>query len=93
MKYLIKRIILEQLDEALQDELPQYMIDAIKKNNPNVADVFLNADVPKHTELIPNVKVEVNEPQITKDFIKDIQTHFSNSIESQFKKTKLYFCF
>jgi hypothetical protein len=90
MLHLIKRIIKEQLDEALRDEIPDYMISAVKKNNPNVADKFLDMDVPKHTELIPNLKLEINEPNLKNRFIKEIQNHFSKSILEQFHKTKLY---
>jgi hypothetical protein len=57
MKNYIKKIIKEALDEALRDELPDYMIKAVKANNPKVADKVLDMDVPKHTELIPNVKI------------------------------------
>jgi len=90
MLHLIKRIIKEQLDEALRDEIPDYMISAVKNNNPNVADKFLDMDVPKHTELIPNVKIEINEPNLKNRFIKEIQNHFSKSILEQFQDTKLY---
>jgi hypothetical protein len=90
MIHLIKQIIKEQLDEALRDELPNYMISAVKSNNPYDANRFLDMDVPKHTELIPNIKLEINEPNIRDIFIKEIQNLFGNSIEKQFKKTKLF---
>ena len=90
MKKFIKQIIKEALDEALKDELPDYMINAVKANNPDYADKFLNMDVPKHTELIPNLKLEINEPNFRDRFIKEIQNHFSKSILEQFHKTKLY---
>jgi hypothetical protein len=89
MLHLIKRIIKEQLDEALRDELPDYMINAVKTNNPTMGYRYLDMDVPKHTELIPNVKIEINEPQIINNFIKDIQFSFSASIIKQFEHSKL----
>jgi hypothetical protein len=90
MYNIIKRIIKESLDEALRDELSDYMINAVKKNNPNVADKFLDMDVPKHTELIPNVKIEINEPNLENRFVKEIQEHFAKSILEQFYKTSVF---
>lgn len=90
MKNLIKKIILEHLDEALKDELPDYMIKAVKANNPDYADKFLDMDVPKHTELIPNVKIELNEPEIKQNFIKEIQSHFKESILNQYTQTAVF---
>jgi hypothetical protein len=90
MKNYIKKIIKEALDEALRDELPDYMIKAVKANNPKVADKFLDMDVPKHTELIPNVKIEIDESNIKDRFIKEIQKHFTDSILEQFQDTKLF---
>jgi hypothetical protein len=89
MLHVIKRIIKEELDEALRDELPDYMINAVKANNPTMAYRYLDMDVPKHTELIPNVKIELNEPDIRNKFIKQIQFSFGESIIKQFLKTKL----
>lgn len=85
MKNFIKQII----REALKDELPDYMINAVKKNNPNLADKFLSMDVPKHTKVIPNLKIEIDEPKIAQNFISDIQFSFSTTIIEQFEKTKL----
>jgi hypothetical protein len=90
MKKFIKQIIKEALDEALRDELPDYMINVVKKNNPDVANKFLDMDVPKHTELIPNVKVEIVEPSIKNKFIKEIQEYFTESILEQFYKTAVF---
>jgi len=90
MKNIIKKLIKEALDEALKDELPDYMINAVKSNNPDYADKFLDMDVPKHTELIPNVKIELNEPKIKQNFIKEIQTYFKESILNQYGETAVF---
>ena len=68
--------------EALKDELPDYMINAVKKNNPNLADKFLSMDVPKHTEVIPNLKIEIDEPSIKKKFVSEIL--FPEAVKSAF---------
>jgi hypothetical protein len=90
MLHIIKQIIRESLDEALKDELPDYMIKAVKNNNPNYADKFLDMDVPQHTQLIPNVKIELNEPKIKQTFIKEIQKHFKESILNQYGETVVF---
>lgn len=87
MKNLIKKLIKESLDEALRDELPDYMINAVKKNNPDYADKFLDMDVPKHNEIIPDVKIEIKEPDIRNRFINQIQEHFKESILTQYNQT------
>jgi membrane protease subunit (stomatin/prohibitin family) len=66
------------------------MINAVKSNNPDYADKFLDMDVPKHTELIPNVKIELNEPKIKQNFIKEIQSYFKESILNQYGETAVF---
>jgi len=87
MKNLIKKIIKEALDEALKDEIPDYMIKAVKSNNPDLADKYLDMDVPKHNEIIPDVKIEIKEPNIRNQFINQIQEHFKESILNQYNQT------
>lgn len=77
------------LDEALGDEIPSYMRDIIQKRYQN-ADKYLNMDIPKHTDVIPNVKIEVEDQNITNKTISELVSYFSDNIISQFKKSEIY---
>ena len=59
MKYIKRFEDFSKLDEALRDDIPQYMIDAIKKNNKNAEDI-LDMDVPEHIDVIPNTYVPID---------------------------------
>jgi hypothetical protein len=59
MKYIKRFEDFSKLDEALRDDIPQYMIDAIKKNNKNAEDI-LDMDVPEHIDIIPNTYVPID---------------------------------
>jgi len=49
------------LQEALGDDIPDYMKDIVQKRYG--AD-YLSKDVPQHTDKIPNVKMEVKNDEI-----------------------------
>lgn len=78
------------LNEALADEIPPYMRDIIQKRYKN-ADKYLKMDIPKHTDVIPNVRVEVEDQNITNKTITELVKYFSENIIEQFKKSKIYY--
>jgi hypothetical protein len=81
----VKKIV----DEALGDDIPSYMKDIIQKRYTN-ADRYLKMDVPKHTDIIPNVKVEVQDENITKKTISELIQYFSENIVTQFKGSEMF---
>ena len=81
----IKKIV----DEALRDEIPSYMSDIIQKRYSNVPDI-LDRDIPKHTDKIPNVRVEITNEELTNSINGDLVNHFTQNILKQFQNTGFY---
>jgi hypothetical protein len=77
------------IEEALGDEIPPYMRDIIQKRYKE-GEKFLKRDIPKHTNVIPNLKVEVQDENITNRTIRELIEYFSENILSEFTKTKLF---
>jgi hypothetical protein len=77
------------IDEALGDDLPPYMRDIIQKRYKN-AEKYLGMDVPKHTDKIPNVKVEVEDQNITNKTISELVQYFSENIVKQFSQSQMF---
>lgn len=77
------------LDEALGDEIPPYMRDIIQKRYKD-SEKYLKMDIPKHTDIIPNVRIEVDDENIRKNTISKLVNHFSENIVEQFKKSAIY---
>jgi hypothetical protein len=77
----------EFINEALKDEIPLYMSDIIKKRH---GDKYLDFDIPKHTDNIPNCKIEVKNENITKKSVREIIDYFRKNILKQFKETLLF---
>lgn len=89
MKIRLTESQLNYIKEVLGDEIPPYMKDIIQKRYSD-SDKFLNKNVPKHTDVIPNVKVEVQDENITNRTIRELIEYFSENIVSEFTKTKLF---
>lgn len=77
------------LNEALGDDIPPYMRDIIQKRYKD-SEKYLKMDIPKHTEVIPNIKVEVEDQNITNKTISELVNYFSDNIITQFKKSQVY---
>jgi hypothetical protein len=77
------------IDEALGDDLPPYMRDIIQKRYKN-AEKYLSMDVPTHTDKIPNVKVEVEDQNITNKTISELVQYFSENILKQFSQSEMF---
>jgi hypothetical protein len=89
------RIILSELqikkivNEVLKDEIPSYMSDIIQKRYGNAPNI-LNKEIPKHTDKIPNLKVEITNKNLTNSVNNDLVKHFTQNILKQFQDTELY---
>lgn len=90
-RQLVKEILQEQINvnEALKDDIPSYMQGFIQKTYKK-PEKYLSMDIPKHTDIIPNVKIEVNDSSITNKTTNQLIKYFSNKLISQFKDTELY---
>jgi hypothetical protein len=76
------------LQEALGDDIPDYMKDIIQKRYKGVD--YLSKDVPQHTDKIPNVKMEVKNDEIV-DFASNLLIKsFTNKLEEQMKKSEIW---
>ena len=76
------------IKEALGDDIPDYMKDIIKKRY-NEPEKLLQRDVPKHTDVIPSVKVEVKDENITNKTVNELVNYFTKNIIGQFYDTEL----
>ena len=88
VKYLIREEINGFFQEALRDEIPDYMQNIIKKRH---GDEYLDMDVPEHTNAIPNVKIEITDDNVTELTIDKIVKHFKENIFNEFGETKIYY--
>lgn len=89
MKIQISNRQLRLLQEALADEIPDYMKDIIQKRYRD-ADKYLSMDVPKHTELIPDLKVEIDNEKLHENVYQQIKKRFLNKLEDEWKQTLLF---
>jgi len=80
----IKKIV----DEALKDEIPNYMRNIINRRHANVPNIMYT-DIPKHTDKIPNVKIEIEDEKIESKIRFDITNIFTKNIINQFDFSKL----
>lgn len=80
----IKKIV----DEALKDEIPNYMQNIINRRHANVPNIMYT-DIPKHTDKIPNVKIEIEDEKIESKIRFDITNTFTKNIINQFDFSKL----
>jgi len=89
MKIRLKESQIKYIQEALGNDIPTYMKDIIQKRYTG-ADELLKKDIPKHTDVIPNVKVEVQDENITNRTITELIEYFSENIIDQFTKSTIY---
>ena len=90
MKIIITESQIKKLiDEALGDDLPPYMSNIIQKRYKD-AKKYLSMDVPKHSDKIPNIKVEVQDKNITNKTISELVQYFSENIVKQFNQSELF---
>ena len=88
------RIILSELqikkivNEVLKDEIPSYMSDIIQKRYGNAPNI-LDKEIPKHTDKIPNVKVQIEDDKMGEELKKDLRDIFTTNLVTQFGKSKM----
>jgi hypothetical protein len=89
MKVKLTESQINFIKEALADDIPTYMKDIIQKRYAG-SDELLKKEIPKHTDLIPNTKVEVQDENITNRTISELIEYFSENIIDQFTKSTIY---
>jgi hypothetical protein len=75
------------LQEALGDEIPDYMKDIIQKRYKGD---YLGRDVPQHTDKIPNVKVQVTNEEVVKFASDQLIKSFTNKLEEQMQNSEIW---
>ena len=75
------------LQEALGDEIPDYMKDIIQKRYKGD---YLGKDVPQHTDKIPNVKVQVTNEEVVKFASDQLIKSFTNKLEEQMQNSEIW---
>ena len=88
MKIILTESQIQFITEVLKDEIPSYMSDIIKKRYQSVPDI-LDRDIPKHTDKIPNVKVEITDENLNQKIKNDLVNHFSENIISQYELSNI----
>ena len=84
-KSLIKKS--KNLQEVLADDIPDYMKDIIQKRY--IGD-YLNKEVPKHTDKIPNVNMEVKNDEIVDFATNQLIKSFTDKLVDQIKKSEIW---
>jgi hypothetical protein len=77
---------IEFLNEALRDEINPHLINAI--SNDYHYDDYLNHDIPKSNNLIPNIDIKISDEH--KQVTTILKENFKSSLISNFIKTELY---
>ena len=75
------------LQEALGDEIPDYMKDIIQKRYKGD---YLGKDVPQHTDKIPNVKVQVTNEEVVKFASDQLIKSFTEKLSDQMRKSEIW---
>lgn len=75
------------LQEALGDDIPDYMKDIIQKRYKGD---YLTKDVPQHTDKIPNVKMEIKNEEIVEFASNQLIKSMTNKLEEQMKKSEIW---
>jgi hypothetical protein len=75
------------LQEALGDDIPEYMRDIIQKRYKGD---FLSRDVPQHTDKIPNVKMEIKNDEVVDFASKMLVKSFTDKLTEQIKKSEIW---
>src|SRR6478735_11102785 len=84
MKYI--KTFEDFLNEALKDEIPSHLSDILSKRYDKK---YLDMDVPKHTDIIPNIKIKIDD-KYSKEIINNIKFYFKINIIEQFESSKIY---
>jgi hypothetical protein len=76
------------LQEALGDDIPDYMKDIIQKRYKG--GDYLSKDVPQHTDKIPNVKMEVKNDEVVDYASKQLIDSVTNKLVEQLRKSEIW---
>ena len=94
MKILISehqyKLLIEKsknLQEVLADDIPNYMKDIIQKRYKGD---YLNKEVPKHTDKIPNVNMVVKNEEIVDFASTQLIRSMTSKLEEQMKKSEIW---
>lgn len=75
------------LQEALGDDIPDYMKDIIQKRYKGD---YLTKDVPQHTDKIPNVKMEVKNDEIVEYASNQLIKSMTSKLVDQLRKSEIW---
>lgn len=78
---------IQYLQEALGDDIPDYMKDIIQKRYKGD---YLTKDVPQHTDKIPNVKMEVKNDEIVDYASNQLVKSMTDKLVEQMKKSEIW---
>ncbi len=87
MKIQLTNSQYRNLQEALGDDIPDYMKDIVQKRYG--AD-YLSKDVPQHTDKIPNVKMEVKNDEIVEYASNQLVKSMTDKLVEQMKKSEIW---
>jgi len=75
--------------EGLGDEIPDYMSDIIRKRYDG-ADKYLSMEIPKHTDKIPNIKVNIDRDDFSGYIKMELKKKLKSNILDEFKVSKMF---
>jgi hypothetical protein len=78
---------IQYLQEALGDDIPNYMKDIIQKRYKGD---YLSKDIPQHTDKIPNVKMEVKNDEIVDYASNQLVKSMTDKLVEQMKKSEIW---
>jgi len=78
---------IQNLQEALRDDIPSYMQDIIQKRYKGD---YLSKDIPQHTDKIPNVKMEVKNDEVVDYASKQLIDSVTSKLVEQLRKSEIW---
>lgn len=78
---------IQNLQEALRDDIPSYMQDIIQKRYKGD---YLDKDVPQHTDKIPNVRMEIKNDEVVDYASKQLIDSVTNKLVEQLRKSEIW---
>jgi hypothetical protein len=78
---------IQNLQEALRDDIPSYMQDIIQKRYKGD---YLDKDVPQHTDKIPNVKMEVKNDEVVDYASRQLVDSVTSKLVEQLRKSEIW---
>jgi len=75
------------LQEALGDDIPDYMKDIVQKR---YGGDYLNRDIPQHTDKIPNVKMEVKNDEVVEFASNQLLKSMTDKLVEQLRKSEIW---